>query len=187
MVLILGGVLRFGAISDLVSTPVMTGFLFGLGLVVALAQVPALLGVAPGEGNFFPALWDVLGELGDVHTATLAVGLGSLALLILGHRLLPGFPATLAVLALGIAVSALAGLQDHGVDVVGDIPAALPDPALPDVGIADIGALIAPALGVLILSAEAVGVAARSPSATATRSIPIATSSGWARRTRSPG
>ena len=63
VVLVLGGLLRFGAISDLVSKPVMTGFLFGLGMVIALAQLPSLLGIKPGEGNFFPALWDVLGEL----------------------------------------------------------------------------------------------------------------------------
>jgi SulP family sulfate permease len=63
------------------------------------------------------------------------------------------------VLALAIAVSALFDLGGHGVDVVGDIPDALPDPALPDVGADDLVALVAPALGVLILTAEAVGVA----------------------------
>ena len=128
----LGGLLRFGAISDLVSKPVMTGFLFGLGLVIALAQLPALLGVEPGEGNFFPALADLLGELGEVHGATLArrrrLARGA-------HRSAGGSrrrcPSTLVVLVLAIAVSALAGLDDHGVDVVGDIPTALPDPASP--------------------------------------------------------
>ena len=159
VVLVAGGWLRFGAVSDLVSKPVMTGFLFGLGMVITLAQLPALLGVAPGEGNFFPALWDVLGELGDVHGATLAVGAVSIAILVVGRRLAPKVPATLVVLVLAIVVSALAGLESHGVDVVGDIPTALPDPAVPDVAAADLVNLIAPALGVLILSAEAVGVA----------------------------
>ena len=168
--LVLGGLLRFGAISDLVSKPVMTGFLFGLGMVIALAQLPSLLGIEPGEGNFFPALWDVLGELDSVQGATLAVGAGSLVVLILGKRLLPGFPSTLLVLVLAIAVSALAGLQDHGVDVVGAIPTALPDPALRDVGVGDLVELIAPALGVLVLTAEAVGVARGVACTTATSS-----------------
>ena len=135
-VLILGGLLRFGAISDLVSKPVMTGFLFGLGLVGrARAAARPCSASSRASGNFFPALFDVLGELGDVQgadargRARLARAAGSL-----GRRFLPGFPATLVVLALAIVVSALAGLQDHGVDVVGEIPAALPDPALPDVG-----------------------------------------------------
>jgi len=159
VVLVLGGLLRFGAVSDLVSKPVMTGFLFGLGLVITLAQLPSLLGVTAPDGNFFPQLSDLLGELGEVHTSTLAVGAGSLAVLILGRRLVPKVPSTLLVLALAIAVSALLDLQGHGVDVVGEIPTALPDPAIPDVAAGDLVDLVAPALGVLILSAEAVGVA----------------------------
>ncbi len=159
VVLALGGWLRFGAVADLVSKPVMTGFLFGLGLVIVLAQLPALLGVPAGEGNFFPALADVLGELGDVHAATLAVGAGAVAVLVLGRRLMPRLPWTLVVLVAAIVVSALAGLEGRGVDVVGDIPTALPDPAVPQVSASDIVALVAPALGVLILSAEAIGVA----------------------------
>ena len=111
------------------------------------------------DGNFFPALWDLLGELGDVHAATLAVGAGSLVVLIAGRRLVPKVPSTLLVLVLAIAVSALLDLQEHGVDVVGEIPTALPDPAIPDVSADDLVDLVAPALGVLILSAEAVGVA----------------------------
>jgi sulfate permease, SulP family len=159
VVLVAGGVFRLGAIADLVSKPVMTGFLFGLGMVITLAQVPSILGVEPGEGNFFPALVDILGELGDVDGATLAVGLGSIVVLVLGRRLLPAFPSTLLVLIIAIAVSALLDLSSHGVDVVGDIPNALPDPAIPHVSADDLVALLAPALGVLIVSAEAVGVA----------------------------
>ena len=131
IVLVLGGLARFGAVADLVSKPVMTGFLFGLGLTIALAQLPSLLGVDAGEGNFFPRLWDLLGDLGDVDVTTLAVGVASLAVLLVGRRLAPAIPWTLLVLVLAIAVSAILGLSSHGVDVVGDIPRALPDPAIP--------------------------------------------------------
>jgi sulfate permease, SulP family len=159
VVFALAGALRLGAIADFISKPVMTGFLFGLGLVIALGQVPAVLGVKAGQGNFFPALADVLGELGDVHGATLAVGAASIAVLLLGRRLVPGLPWTLLVLVLGIAVSALLQLSDHGVAVVGHIPNALPDPAIPDVSADDIVALVTAAFGVMVLSAEGVGVA----------------------------
>ncbi len=75
-----------------------------------------------------------------------------------GKRLAPVVPWTLVVLVLAIAVSALFDLDAHGVAVVGDLPTALPDPALPDVGVGDLVDLIAPALGVLVLTAEAIGV-----------------------------
>jgi MFS superfamily sulfate permease-like transporter len=118
-----------------------------------------VLGVDPGDGNFFPALADVLGELGDVDGATLAVGAASIAVLLAGRRLLPGFPMTLLVLVGAIAISALLDLSAHGVSVVGHIPTALPDPAIPHVSADDIVSLVTPAFGILIVSAEAVGVA----------------------------
>jgi sulfate permease, SulP family len=158
-VLGLGGALRLGAVADLVSKPVMTGFLFGLGLTISIAQLPGIFGVPAGSGNFFPQLWDLLGHLDDTATTTLAVGAGSLAVLLLSRRLLPQIPSTLLVLVLAIAASSLLHLDRHGVEVVGGIPDALPDPAVPDVNADDIVKLITPAFGVLILSAEAVGVA----------------------------
>jgi sulfate permease, SulP family len=157
--LVAAGALRLGAIADFVSKPVMTGFLFGLGLVIALAQLPGLLGVEPGDGDFFPQLADLLGELGDVHGATLAVGAASVAVLLGARRLLPAVPGTLVLLALAIAASALLDLSGHGVAVVGAIPDALPDPSLPDVAAGDVVDLVVPAFGVLIVSAEAIGVA----------------------------
>ena len=41
----IGGALKIGGVMDLVSKPVMTGFLFGLGLTVAIGQLPKLFGV----------------------------------------------------------------------------------------------------------------------------------------------
>jgi sulfate permease, SulP family len=158
-VLVGAGVVRLGAIADLVSKPVMTGFLFGLGLTIMIGQLPSILGIPAGEGDFFPRLWDLLGDLGEIDGPTLAVGAGSLVVLLLGPRLLPVIPATLLALVLSIAAAALFNLDEHGVALVGDVPTALPDPAIPDVSAHDVVSLIAPAIGVLVVSAEAVGVA----------------------------
>jgi high affinity sulfate transporter 1 len=159
VVFLAAGLLHGGAIADFISKPVMTGFLFGLGMVIALGQLPKLLGVKAGEGNFFPALADVLGELGDIDWTTLAVGAASVAVLVICRRLRPALPSTLLVLAGGILVSALLDLSAHGVAVVGNIPNALPDPAIPDVSADDVLALVTPAFGVMFLSAEGIGVA----------------------------
>jgi SulP family sulfate permease len=159
VVFVAAGVLHLGGIADFISKPVMTGFLFGLGMVIALGQLPKLLGVKAGEGNFFPALADVLGELGDTQGTTLAVGAASVAVLLVCRLLVPALPATLLVLAGGILVSALLDLSAHGVAVVGNIPNALPDPAIPDVSANDVVALVTPAFGVMFLSAEGIGVA----------------------------
>jgi MFS superfamily sulfate permease-like transporter len=159
VVLVIAGKLRLGAIADLVSKPVMTGFMFGLGLTIAIQQVPSVLGLDGADGTFFDRLGALARHLGDVDGTTAAVGIASLALLLASRRALPRLPAPLIVLALAIVVSALLDLRHHGVETVGEIPRALPDPAVPDVSASDVVALIAPAFGVLVLTAEAVGVA----------------------------
>lgn len=158
-VLIGAGLLRLGGVMDLVSTPVMTGFLFGLGLTVAVGQLPTLFGVEPGSGEFFERLWALLGDLDNTQGWTLAVGAASVALLLALRALAPGVPGMLVVLVLAIVASALFDLVGRGVDVVGDLPSAFPDPAMPDVSWRDLADLLPAAFGVMIVSAEAIGVA----------------------------
>jgi MFS superfamily sulfate permease-like transporter len=159
IVLVVAGKLRLGAIADLVSKPVMTGFMFGLGLTIAIQQVPSVVGLDGADGTFFDRLGALARHLDDVDGTTAAVGVASIVLLVASRRALPRLPAPLIVLALAIAVSAVFDLRHHGVETVGEIPRALPDPAVPDVSATDVVALIAPAFGVLVLTAESIGVA----------------------------
>ncbi len=94
-----------------------------------------------------------------MNGATLALGAASIAGLVALRRLAPAVPGTLVVLALAVIAAALFDLADRGVSLVGDLPRALPDPAVPDVGWADAADLLPAALGVVVLSTEAVGVA----------------------------
>ncbi len=158
-VLVVAGLLRLGAVSDLVSKPVLTGFLFGLGLTITLGQLPAVLGVAAGSGDFIPRLRSLIDHLGSTHLQTLAVGAASIAALAALKRLTPRLPGTLLVLAAAIAGSALLHLSAHRVAVVGKLPTALPDPSWPGVGAHDFVALVPTAFGVMLLTTEAVGVA----------------------------
>ena len=157
-VLVAAGFLRLGGVMDIVSKPVMTGFLFGLGLTVAVGQLSKIFGIEGGSGHFFGLLRDLVQDLDHTSGLTLLVGAASIAGLIAFAKLAPALPGTLIVLAASIAVSALFDLQAHGVDVVGEIPSAVPDPSIPDVGWRDLVDLIPAALGVMIVSAEAIGV-----------------------------
>ena len=158
VVLIAAGLLRLGRVMDFVPKAVMTGFLFGLALVVVVGQLPQLFGVAAGSGGFFSELVDLLEELPDLHGATLLVGAGGAVALVALQRLAPQLPGTLIVLAGSIALSAVLDLSSHGVDVVGELPDAAPDPAVPDVSWGDLVDLLPAALGVLVVSAEAAAV-----------------------------
>ncbi len=159
VVLAAGGMLGLGALSDFVSKPVMGGFLFGLGLTIIVGQAPKLLGIPEGSGEFFDRVGDLVADLDQVNGWTLALGAGSIAGLVAFRRYAPKLPGTLIVLAVAVGLATAFGLDDQGVDLVGDLPSGLPELALPDVGLDDLVALLPAAFGVMVLSTEAVGVA----------------------------
>src|SRR5271154_3703178 len=80
---LLAGVLRLGFLANFISEPVLKGFIVGLALTILIGQVPKLLGVEKGTGDFFDQLWHIISELGDACGWTVLVGGISLALLLL--------------------------------------------------------------------------------------------------------
>ncbi|NMM90534.1 sodium-independent anion transporter [Rhodococcus sp. SRB_17] len=155
------GFIRMGFIASFISEPVLKGFIVGLALTIIIGQVPKLLGVEKGEGNFFVQAWSVLRELGNADGLTVFVGLLSLAAVLAVKRWLPLVPGSLLVVLLGIAAVALFGLDDRGIDIVGHIDAGLPSVGLPSgVRAEDYLDLIGPAVGVLLIGfAEGLGAA----------------------------
>ncbi|MEW1902115.1 SulP family inorganic anion transporter [Streptomyces sp. NPDC086147] len=162
VVLLIAGVARLGFVTNFLAEPALVGFLFGMALTIVVRQGAKLVGVSSGDGDFFERLWTILGRIPDWSLATLAVGACALALLLLLERFAPRLPAALIVLALALLLSAPLGLKDHGVDLVGEIPPAVPVPHLPGIAAEDWIALSAGALGVaLVVFAEAFSIANR--------------------------
>jgi len=160
IVSILAGLLRFGRVSQFFSESVLTGFVFGLALVIAIKQVPKIFGFEAIEGNFFQRLWDIIINLPETHLLTLLVGVSSLVLMLLLERFVPRVPAALVALVYGIAVVSIFALYDYGVHIVGDIQGGFAGPGLPDVSLGDIIALLPGALAIaLVAFAEAIGPA----------------------------
>ena len=137
------------------------GLIVGLALTIIMGQVPALLGLPKGSGDFFEKAFDVLRHLDDVSWSTAAVGLVSLVLVLALHRLVPLLPGSLVVVLLGIASVTVFDLADHGVDVVGHIASGLPSLGAPEgLHLPDYTGMVASALGVLLIGfAEGLGAA----------------------------
>lgn len=160
LVALAAGLLRLGFLSAFISEPVLKGFIIGLALTIIVGQVPALLGVDKGEGEFFGEAWHVLTELDSVNVPTAVVGLGSLAAILVLRRWLPLLPGSLVVVAIGIAAVALLQLDARGVEIVGPIQAGLPAFGLPDASLGDYLDLAGPAAGVALIGfAEGLGAA----------------------------
>ncbi len=132
-IFIFAGILKLGFITNFISRPVMEGFIFGLAIFIVVKQLPKLFGIHAGIGNSFEQLIYLFNHLGQTNLLALTVGSAAIILLFVLHRLSGRIPAGLAVLALGIIVSAVFSLSLHGVAVVGKIPAGLPSFILPDI------------------------------------------------------
>ena len=156
----LAGLLRLGFLANFISEPVLKGFIIGLALTIMIGQVPKLLGIDKGGGEFFEQLWFLLRHLGETHGLTLLVGGVSLAIVLVIREFAPAIPGALVAVAFGIAVVALFNLDDHGVDIVGHIDSGLPSFGLPDADANDYFRAVAAAAGIMLIGfAEGLGAA----------------------------
>ncbi|RAG87300.1 sodium-independent anion transporter [Streptacidiphilus pinicola] len=140
---------RLGFVADLLSRPVLIGYLAGVALIMMVDQLSKLTGVdVRGEG-FFPQLKSFASDITEAHLPTVLFSLGTLLFLLLVATFLPKLPGPLLAVVLGTAVSAAFSLKDHGIAVIGDIPAGLPRPKLPQLG--EFHQLALPAMGILLV------------------------------------
>ena len=136
--LAIGGVAKLGWAAEFMSRPIVTGFVFGLVILIVLGEVPNLLGLDAESGDVLRRAWSILTSLGETQPITAALGIGSLLILFLGARFVPRVPWGLVVLVLGIGLSSWFALGSRGVNVVGSVPQGLPPIGLPDVGVTDL-------------------------------------------------
>jgi sulfate permease, SulP family len=154
------GALRLGRIAQFFSESVLTGFVFGLALLITIKQIPKILGVEAHGDTAAALVRDLLPHLKETDLLTLAVGAAGIAAMIVLERRLPKLPAALVVLAGSIVASVAFGFEASGVKVVGVLPAGLAGPSLPGVGLGAVPQLIGGALGIaLVAFAEEIGPA----------------------------
>jgi sulfate permease, SulP family len=147
------GLLRLGSVVDLLSHAVISGFTSAAALVIAASQLRALTGIeAEGGHTFVEELTGLLGSIGTLHPATLAVGLGAVVLLVVLKRRLPRIPGPLVAVTLLTGLAFAMDLGGRGVDLLGEVPSGLPAPALPLVGLEMLQQLALPALVIALLS-----------------------------------
>ena len=148
--LFLARLMKLGFVANFISTPVLTGFKAGIGLVIVLDQVPKLLGIHIAKQGFFADLLSVVQHVPDTSLLTLAVAVATFAVLIGMERLWPHSPAPLVAVGGGIAASWYFGLKALGVSTVGLIPQGFPSLTLPDLALVE--QLVPGALGIALMS-----------------------------------
>jgi sulfate permease, SulP family len=134
LAVIVAGLFHLDRIADLLSTPVLVGFLAGIAIHIVATQLPSLLGLAEPTGSMIQRLAALAARIKDTHLATLAIGLGVFALVMICERISARLPGALIGLVAATLAVVLFGLTEHGVPVLGRIDTAWPSPHLPIVG-----------------------------------------------------
>ncbi|MEV7571216.1 SulP family inorganic anion transporter [Streptomyces tanashiensis] len=150
---------RLGFVADLLSRPVLVGYLAGVALIMIVDQLPKVTGVSTTGSGFFPQLVSFAQNLPEAQPATVAVAAAALVLLFALPLLLRAVPGPLVVVAFGTAAVAAFGLDEHGIAVIGAVPAGLPHPTLPEFD--ELSRLMVPALGILLVGYTDVILTAR--------------------------
>ncbi len=143
------GFVRAGFLANLLSHPVISGFITASGILIATSQLRHILGIAGGGDNMPELLEKLVANIADYNVPTIAIGVASLIFLFWVRKgakpflvrlgLKPGLADILAkagpILAVAAAISAViaGGLSERGVAIVGAVPSGLPPFAIPQI------------------------------------------------------
>jgi SulP family sulfate permease len=143
--------LRLGFVADMLSQPILIGYMAGVALIMIASQLGTLTSVPLSAEDSIGQVIELAGRLDEVQPVSLALGIGVLAFLLVLARLRPLAPGTLIAVVGAAALVALLGLEDDGIAVVGPVPGGLPTPALPSVALSDVTALIGSAAAITLV------------------------------------
>ncbi len=151
IVCIVGYFSRLGFLADLLSKPILIGYMAGIALIMIGGQLGKIGKIEIESNAFLGQVSEFIVKLQLAHSPTLILSIAVLVFLFVFQCRFPNLPIPLIAVLLSTAVVAILNLDDRGVAVVGEIPAGLPHFAIPQVSIRDFISLIASAVGISIV------------------------------------
>lgn len=133
VVLLLAARLNLGVIADLLSRPVLVGYLNGASLVLISTQLGKMFGIKTQGEEFFPLLSTLIQQLPNAHMPTVGFGVLLVILLVGLGRWVPRVPGALAASAMAILATYVFDLGQYGIALVGEVPSGIPrlSPVMP--------------------------------------------------------
>ncbi|MFG9512697.1 SulP family inorganic anion transporter [Pseudomonas aeruginosa] len=159
---IVAGLARAGFIASFLSRPILVGYLNGIGLSLLVGQLGKLFGYEAATSGFVAGILALLENLLHIHWPTLILGSLSLLLMVLLPRRFPQLPGALCGLLLASLAAALLGLDRYGVELLGEVPAGLPQLSWPQTSLEELKSLLRDATGITVVSFCSAMLTARS-------------------------
>lgn len=152
LVCLVGFVLRLGFLAELLSKPVLVGYMAGIAVLMVVSQLGNIFGIETEGGTTLRGLWYALSHLHETHVPTLVLALATVVTLLLFHRYARRLPGPLIAMLGAAAVVYVFDLTDLGITVVGDVPQGLPTLHVPDVTSVNLWRLLPAAVGVAVVA-----------------------------------
>lgn len=159
-----GWLLRLGIVAQLLSRPVLVGYITGVGLVLLSSQLQAFTGVPVAADGFVPRVLEFGRNAGQLRGSTTLLATAALVTVLAARRWMPRLPGALLAVTLTTITTWTLGLAARGEPTIGVVPDGLPLAAVPAIDLGDLRALLPVALGVAlvgysdnVLTARAVG------------------------------
>ena len=146
------GLVRLGFLADLLSHPVLIGYMTGVALIMISSQLSKVTGVSVEGDEFLDQIRSFVDRLDELHWPTMTLAAAVLVVLLAFAWLAPRLPGPLIAILVAAVVVSILSLDRIGIKVVGDIPSGLPTPGLPGISTADLMALFIPAAGIAIVA-----------------------------------
>jgi len=153
LICIVGFVTRLGFLADMLSKPVLVGYMAGIAALMIVSQLGKVTGLHVEGDSFLQEVTYAVTHLGDVNVPTVLLALGVLIVLFAFQRFAPRWPGPLIAMLGSTVVVAILDLNERfGITLVGPVPEGLPSFSLPDVSDVDVWALLPAALGVAVVA-----------------------------------
>ena len=151
VVCIVGYFARLGFLADLLSKPILIGYMAGIALIMIGGQLGKIGKIKIDTNAFLGQVSEFISKLQLAHSPTLILGILVLVFLFAFESRFPNLPIPLIAVLLSTVAVAIFNLDDRGVAVVGEIPAGLPHFVIPQVSVKDLISLVASAVGISIV------------------------------------
>ncbi|MHA7057478.1 SulP family inorganic anion transporter [Aquimarina sp. M1] len=144
--------LRMGFLINLISQPVISGFISAAAIIIIISQLGESLGMeVPNFSYTHESIWFIIQNISSIHLITMSVCLGSIVVMIMLKKWKKSFPGALFVLIATTIITAVFDLKNKGLSVIGDVPKGLPSFSIPDMSYDSMIALIPSVLTVTFI------------------------------------
>jgi len=124
-------IFKAGRVVKYISNPVMGGFISGVGVTIILMQFPKLFGGNAGTGEIIVLIPHIIQEFSNFNLISFALGLGTVAIILIFKKFLPKIPMTIIMLGVGILLAAVFHIDRFGVKLLPAVEPGLPKFILP--------------------------------------------------------